>query len=462
MSNHEINQQRLRNYTRKYSCLFVVLPVAIFLAGGVQAQQTSNDIFADTALVAKAEQFVSAFLAERFSDATADFDSTLAARTAPERMRMIRSSILGSLGPFQEQREAQVITENAVRIVLVPLAFERATLKSRITFNAAGQISSYAFVPDKAAVQWEPPDYANMSEITEREISFGAADEEPLPGLLTLPKGKGPFPAIVLLHGAGPGNRDAGMGATLPFRDLAYGLASRGTVVLRYDKRSFAHPESFADRIYTVEDEVIRDALAAVELLQSVPEVASTHIFMLGHSMGGLLAPRIAGRSSHIAGLILLAAPTRPLPEVIRSQVNYLARQDSSQMPPAQKEIMLRDLARIDALPPEAAADPVHVLGAPAAFWIDLRGYDPAATAQNLERPMLILQGNRDFQATEEDFAGWQRALEQHKNVVLKQYPGLNHLFIEGVGPSTYAEYQRPGHVNAAIVADIAAWIGTQ
>jgi fermentation-respiration switch protein FrsA (DUF1100 family) len=100
------------------------------------------------------------------------------------------------------------------------------------------------------------------------------------------------------------------------------------------------------------------------------------------------------------------------------------------------------------------------LFGAPAAYWLDLQGYDPAAVAAKLPQPLLILQGGRDYQVSpQDDFQGWKTGLAQKSNVAFKLYDDLNHLFMTGQGKSTPAEYETPGHVDGAVISDIAAWI---
>ena len=98
-------------------------------------------------------------------------------------------------------------------------------------------------------------------------------------------------------------------------------------------------------------------------------------------------------------------------------------------------------------------------LGAPASYWLSLKGYEPAKIAANLTKPILILQGERDYQVTMDDYKGWQDALLKHPNVTFKLYNDLNHLFIEGKGKSTPSEYEKPGHVNEKVIRDIINWI---
>ena len=147
-----------------------------------------------------------------------------------------------------------------------------------------------------------------------------------MPATLTIPNGTGPFPAVVLVHGSGPNDRDETYGPNKPFKDIAWGLASVGIVVLRYEKRTKQYPqESAAIQNFTVQDETIYDALAAVELLNNSSIVDHSKIFVLGHSLGGMLAPRIALQESQIAGLIILAGATRHLEDLMLEQTRYLA-----------------------------------------------------------------------------------------------------------------------------------------
>ena len=133
-------------------------------------------------------------------------------------------------------------------------------------------------------------------------------------------------------RGRGPGPRlrpqqwDETLGPNKPFQDLAWGLANRGIAVLRYDKRTKVHGGKMGgNKNLTVREETIDDALLAVKLLRSRSDIDPKRIFILGHSLGGMLAPRIGAEDQSLAGLIILAGSTRPLPEVAREQLEYIA-----------------------------------------------------------------------------------------------------------------------------------------
>jgi fermentation-respiration switch protein FrsA (DUF1100 family) len=99
------------------------------------------------------------------------------------------------------------------------------------------------------------------------------------------------------------------------------------------------------------------------------------------------------------------------------------------------------------------------VLGAPLSYWASLHAYDPIGAAKSIRTPFLILQGERDYQVTMTDLAGWRNAIGGRPGVEIRSYPGLNHLFVEGLGPSTPSEYDEPGHVSETVIKDLAAWI---
>jgi uncharacterized protein len=95
----------------------------------------------------------------------------------------------------------------------------------------------------------------------------------------------------------------------------------------------------------------------------------------------------------------------------------------------------------------------------PVTYWLDLKEYSPTEQAKKLGLPMLILQGERDYQVTMTDFGMWKSGLGSAKGVTLKSYPSLNHLFVAGTGKSTPAEYNKPGNVSGEVVDDIAAFV---
>jgi uncharacterized protein len=419
-------------------------------------------------LVNKARRFLDRLDKGDFTRAAADFDTTMTGVFGPDKLAEFWKEVPVRLGGFRRQTAARTEKLGPYDIVLVTCEFAKVTLDARVVFNAGGQIAGFQFVPTLPPAEYQPPAYADPGLFEEREAIVGTPPWM-LPGTLTLPKGKGRFPAIVLVHGSGPNDRDETLGPNKPFKDLAWGLASKGIAVLRYEKRTRVYgPKIVADPVLapqlTVKEEAIDDALAAVALLRTTKEIDPRRVFVLGHSLGGTLIPRIgtAGRELGIAGFIVMAGLTRPLEDTIIRQMTYLYALDGSLSADDQSKLdeLKKQVARIKAFANKDAVSGERILNAPAGYWIDLRGYDPPAAALALDQPMLILQGARDYQVTTDDFENWKKALGSRPSVEFRLYPSLNHLFAEGRGPSTPEEYTR-AHISVSpeVIRDIAAFI---
>jgi alpha-beta hydrolase superfamily lysophospholipase len=257
----------------------------------------------------------------------------------------------------------------------------------------------------------------------------------------------------VLVPGTGPNDRDETVGAVKVCKDLAEGLASRGILVVRYEKRTRQYSAKMAGLAkLTVGEETADDAAAAAALLRKQPEVDPKRVYVLGHDLGAYVAPRIAEEDGKLAGLVILAGNVRPLEDVIVDQAEYLGVKDK------QLEGVKAMQAKVKKLEVGDEDGPA-VMGMPVYYWVDLKGYNPAEKAKTLGLPMLILQGERDFQVNMKDFALWKAALGGSKGVVMKSFPSLNHLFVTGEGKSTTAEYSKPGHVAADVVNEIARFV---
>jgi dienelactone hydrolase len=267
----------------------------------------------------------------------------------------------------------------------------------------------------------------------------------------------------VLVHGSGPNDRDETVGASKPFRDLAWGLATKGVAVLRYEKRTKEYGSRFvAEKIkITAKEETIDDAVIAANQLRQTEGIDAKRVFVLGHSLGATLAPRIGKAGPEIKGLILMAGATRPIEDMIVEQTHYILSLNAE--PSAADRENLRDLeskvATIKKLTTADANSSTILLGAPPAYWLDLRAYAPVGEAKSLKQPLLILQGGRDYQVTPAQFEDWKRGLEGSTKVTFKLYPDLNHLFIAGNGKSSPSEYEKGGYVAEEVVSDIADWI---
>ncbi len=421
-----------------------------------QAQESNN-----LTLIAKG--FVELLVKGDFPTAASNFDAAVSKALPPEKLREVWSSVIAQTGPFKEQTSTRTEKIQGNDVVYVVCKFEKALLEIKVAFDSTRKISGLFFVPARSASVQTLPGYANLERFTEMEVLVGANSNWALPGTLTTPKGKGPFPGVVLIAGSGPADRDESIGPNKPFRDLAWGLASKGIVVIRYDKRTKVYSSQLAEskQSVTVKEEVIDDALAAIAVLRKSSNVDPNHIFLLGHSLGGMLLPRVAALEPSVAGLIFMAAPTRPLEELILSQQLYLASLSEGNTVNVEALEKLRQQVAVvkSAQLSENTLSTDLPLGIPPKYWLSLRGYLPQEAVKSSRFPVLVLQGGRDYQVTGDDLRNWNEALSSRKNAAIKYYQKLNHLFIEGEGKPNPLEYQLAGHVEEAVVNDVAAWI---
>jgi dienelactone hydrolase len=372
-------------------------------------------------------------------------------------------------GKTIKTRQYHLLANNAVTLEVwtdeagIPMLLQNAAQQLKVLRTDAENLADVALTDTPKAAAYQPPPYAVPSAFREQDVTVGANTEWGLPGTLTMPVGPGPFPALVLVHGSGPNDRDETLGPNKPFQDLAWGLASQGIAVLRYDKRTRVYPgKSTALPSLTVKQETVDDALAAVALVSHTPQIDPKKIYLLGHSLGGALVPRIGiADQNRIAGFIVFAGATRPLEDEWVRQYQYIYGLQGKITPQQQAEIdgYKRQAARIKQLTQTDAGSKELLLAGPPSYWLDLRGYFPPEVALKLKQPMLVLQGQRDYNVTMDAFDDWQRTLASRTNVTLKSYPKLDHLFLEGTGPASGADYAHPRNIPKYVIDDIATWI---
>ncbi len=436
--------------------ILTVLGGLLMFTVQVRAQTSDDDA------LRLARQVATNLNAGKYAEVVALFDDAMNKALTKDQLQAGWESTVKPLGDYQSEVSHTIQTVQDYKVVVLTLQFKNGALDVKTVFNTKGQLSGLNLVPNtKLSPTATPPAYAKPDSFMETDIKINAGTAWELPGTLAIPKGDGKFPVVVLIQGSGPSDRNETIGPNMPFRDIAWGLASQGIAVLRYDKRTFVYGGQSVVKGMTVKDEYVDDAVAAVDLLSKTDKIDPKKIFVLGHSEGGLVAPRIAAATPNIAGVVFAAGLTnRSFETLILTQLQYIASLNAVVPPELQQ--MIDDakalIQKVNALTPQSNQDEI-IFHAPASYWLDLRGYDAIKAASQLKIPLLVAQGERDYQVTMDDFKATQQGLAGYSDVTFKSYPTLNHLFIAGVGKITPQEYAVAGSVDATFISDVAIWI---
>jgi dienelactone hydrolase len=390
----------------------------------------------------RARDVIEGAAANDFLRATASFGPIMKSAMPAEKFRELWSALENKMGKFQAIETIEAHPGGSAVAEQATSRFERESVILQVSFDEHDEVIGFHLLP--VVAPWTPPPYAKSALYDERDVGIGSI---PLPGTLTMPKTV--LAAVVLVHGSGPSDQDETVESIKPFKDLAFGLASRGVAVLRYVKRTKHSPAG----VVTQKEEVLDGARDAIALLAGTHGIDPKKIYVIGHSQGGNLAPRIAKDNPKLAGIVVLAGPTRSLQDLLIDQFRYLA---PAKVPDAERfKQIVED--------PKLAADQKVELptggSITGAYFLDVRDYKPEIVASKLPQRILVLQGERDYQVTMKDFEAWKAALGKQKNATLKSYPALNHLFVAGTGPSTPVEYRTGGHVDEHVIDDLAEWL---
>jgi uncharacterized protein len=435
----------------------------------------------------------------KYDDAQGYFSDALTNMVSPKKLAKVWGKIKEQAGSFQSFGQGSITRSEDLRVVLMPMTFERAEITWRVAWDKEGAVASFTVADSKAigdehsgsasasgantaadstsagassasgdtTAAGPPPPYVDRASFKEEEVTLGE-DPWKLKGTLTLPVsppagepgGKTGPPVVVLVHGSGSGagDRDETIGPNKTFRDLAWGLASRGVAVLRYEKRTYVYATKMTAKTVTVEDEVLTDVSAAVRMLQARPDLDAKHVFVLGHSLGGTLAPVVAERHPDLGGIILLAGTARSLLPVMAEQLKYIGNLDADTADTTQTNRMVKLVESwMDPSLPDSFV--ISFGGASLRYFRDLDKRDVVGVASRLTMPVLVLQGGRDYQVTQTDFDLWKNALSANPKAAFKYYPNVNHLFHTGEGKAKPQEYFVPGFVDLQVISDLADWI---
>jgi pimeloyl-ACP methyl ester carboxylesterase len=330
-----------------------------------------------------------------------------------------------------------------------------------------------------------------------REVTYtNSMDGATLAGTLTVPAekdfGKGPFPAVLLITGSGPQDRDETLLGHKPFLVIADHLTRRGIAVLRVDDRGVGGSTSPKAMQETTLD-YVGDVLAGVQFLKTAPEVAPTSIGLIGHSEGGLIAPMVAAQSTDVAFMVLLAGPGVPGIEILQEQMVAIARAEGTdaeklqELGAAQKQLLAaatlpasdpqRESAMDEAIdhlikvqsggkelaPHERAAAVASAKKSLDGPWMQtFLTLDPRIALAKAKCPALVINGGLDTQVVaSQNVPEVVKALLSggNQDVTARVFPNLNHLF-QTTKTGAFSEYAKLEETfNPQVLDEMTGWV---
>lgn len=356
--------------------------------------------------------------------------------------------------------------ENSVKkqfALLIQFKTEKKNLILSLNKNQK-QIENFSFKPFNENPFFQLKGYKGFSEVTNLPVIVKTRDGLNLEGNIAFgDTSKQKIPLVIFVHGSGISDRDESIGPNKPFRDLSQGLSQQGIASIRYDKRGFNKSQINQKALDTFDiyTETIFDAVDAIALAKQFSFIDTNKIYIIGHSLGAMCAPKIAQLSPKIKGIILMAGPAKNFIDVLPEQAKYMALLDDTittieEMGLNQNKWFLEKLKN----PEEFKKIPKALLGGTSyRYWQILKDFDQAKMAEGLNIPMLILNGENDFQVIMEEFELWKTVLKNKDKASFISYPQLNHLFMETIGERGMKEYDIPGHIPQNVIDDIAEFI---
>lgn len=380
---------------------------------------------------------------------TYSYEAQMQAAFNKEMIETIYGDLEQKFGDFIKVEKTETSSQGNYTIVSVICQYELSNVSMNIVFSENKLISGFNYF--EMAKE-------NSGEFQEIDVNFGL-EAFPLNASLSMPESTDELPAVVLVHGSGPNDRDESIYGNKPFRDIAMGLYQEGIAVLRYDKRTYTYAREIIKEGYeefSIYHETIDDAVLAVDYLKSLDGIDPDRIYVMGHSLGGHLGPLIA-EETDLAGLLLVAANVTPIHELMVDQYEYIYSLDN--------QITDDEQASLDAV--IAARDRINspiieaysleeLLGLPSGYWQELNAYKPLQVANRLNIPIAIFQGNRDYQVPIKEYEAWLAVLIDAKSYL---YDDLNHLMMEGQGQAGPEEYMTAGHVDENFIKDMVNFI---
>ncbi|MFM9943885.1 MAG: DUF3887 domain-containing protein [Bacteroidia bacterium] len=385
------------------------------------------------------------------------FDASLKRAVSVMFLKKGWNTLEKEFGKYKSHGQTSIVIGKEMEKYVTLIYFAKGSLVLETALNEKGKLS-FIFLRAKT---YSVPEYGKNLVYNKENITVSSGKYQ-LPGEIIYPKKlERKVPLVIFVHGSGANDREEEIGPVKVFKDLYLGLVSKGIACMIYDKRTLVYKQ-FDSIQYTLWDETVEDAVNAFKLAKSKPDVDTNQIFIIGHSQGGYALPLILKNCQGVKGGISLAGCSRPLDELIEYQYHFLTALDGK-VSLSEKIFLKREMKKIKFVRSDklmGSKPGLKILAYwPTAFWKDIRNYKPVEEMKMLDIPVLFLQGDRDYQVTNDDLTLWKSGYLEKRNWSFISYPKLNHLFIEGEGKSNPSEYWNGGNVPIYVIEDLVIWI---
>lgn len=393
-------------------------------------------------------------------------DSLLKRRSTPDRLLGIWESLATINGELKEVGTTKYIFADTLHITTTKLKYKNGAVGLRLVFNLSWEIAGL-FIVD-AEPMYSIPAYANTFGFYEIKIPFGG-EKYKGEAILTVPITEKKYPCVIIVGGSGPVDKDLTFGPNRIYKDFAWGLANKGVASLRFDKRTKAYfgklmEEHKAGHYYTIEQEYLEDIKTLVGRVSKKTQINSNMIYLMGHSQGAGLMPLLLKQNKKVAGGIMLAGNYSSLTDLMLYQFDYLlpiqakTAADSAIFENLKRKTLLAQQPNL----PKTTPDDSLPASYPFSYWNYLSKIDLHKLAVKNNKPVLILQGQRDYQVPFSEYKNWETLLNGKTNYMFASFEKLNHLFLEGTGKSTPAEYFNRSNVPEYVIDEVVKWINAQ
>jgi dienelactone hydrolase len=402
-----------------------------------------------------ADAFLTALIARSWEQVEALEHASLREKITREQWAELLDQLEGSGGRIQRHALHSAEANGGYASIVHRLYFEKDSIGVRVVVDSLNLIGGFWLDPIKKSYQFPVASYVDTTRFIEEDVTVG--QDYPLPGVISIPRGEGPFPAVALVHGSGPNDKDQTIAGNKMFRDLAWGLASRGIMVLRYVKRTRQFARSMNPLTITVQEETIDDAVLALALLRDRAEADTTRLILCGHSLGASVAPEIAAHMPSVDGVIMLSPIARPLEVVIADQLRFIGSQQDT-LRPSEELKLQNEIRKSEQISKGELMNSKMLMRMPASYFYDLHERDQKAYARQLNIPMLIARGSKDYQAPQMEMLLWKKWLADKPDVTFRTYENAYHILIETDATPGPWNYQQEGHVMPEVIEDLAQW----